>query len=298
MDLLKLELRLDRRDVRARVADAAGEREVRIEGEPFRRVVESGKLLLIALEGRVGPLYGVVVDARARRILVAGASGGLRLGGEEYDRLAAEVQPLCRAVLVELRPAPPHVRNVESPEFWDALYRNGGDGWELARAAPPLERWFAAHPPAGKRTLVVGCGRGHEAALLASLGAQVTAIDFSPQAAAAARARGGFEVREQDLFTLGEEGFDLVVEHCCFCAVDPGRRDDYVRSMARALKDGGELVALFWAHGRGGGPPFSVDGDEIARRFEAKFRMTHGEVPRDSVAARAGQEILAVFVKP
>src|SRR5262245_19764708 len=124
MDLLKLELRLDRRDVRAQVADAAGEREVRLEGEPFLRVVEAGKLLLIALSGRVGPLYGVVVDARARRVLVAGASGGLRLGGEEYDRLAAEVQPICRALLVELRPAPPLVRNVESPEFWDGLYRN------------------------------------------------------------------------------------------------------------------------------------------------------------------------------
>ena len=89
MDLLKLDLRLDRKDVRAIVADAAGEREVRLIGEPYERVVEAGRMLLVALVGRVGPLYGLVVDARAQRLLVAGASGGLRIGGDEYERLAA-----------------------------------------------------------------------------------------------------------------------------------------------------------------------------------------------------------------
>ena len=61
---------------------------------------------------------------------------------------------------------------VGDPERWDQRYREGSDGWELGRPAPPLELFLCQHPAApraGGLVLVPGCGRGHEAALLAEL---------------------------------------------------------------------------------------------------------------------------------
>jgi len=180
--------------------------------------------------------------------------------------------------------------------FWEALYRDGDDGWELGVATPPLVRWFAAHSPRGKRALVVGCGRGHEARMLHHAGARVTAIDFAEPALAAARKSSALEIdwRLLDLFALPKAGekWDLLVEHTCFCAIDPARRDEYVDVVAGALVPGGELVGLFYAHGRPGGPPFTTTDEELERRFTARFAIDHREVPPDSVARRAGDERL------
>jgi SAM-dependent methyltransferase len=182
------------------------------------------------------------------------------------------------------------------PAYWEALYREGGDGWEQGRAAPPLVRHFAADAPRGRRALVVGCGRGHEARLLAQSGAHVVAIDFAPAAIAAARELGdaGIEFRQHDLFALAgaPERYDLVVEHCCFCAIEPARRGAYVDAVANALEPGGELVGLFYAHGRPGGPPFGTTRDELRTLFADRFAWRGDEVPGDSVERRAGQELL------
>lgn len=192
------------------------------------------------------------------------------------------------------------VESPSDPEFWRAHWRRERQGWELGRAAPPLERWFAAHPPAGRRALVVGCGRGHEARLLARGGADVVAVDFAAEAIAQARALADAEglridFRQRDLFTLDGETFDLAVEHCCFCAIDPARRDEYVDVMARLVRPGGELVGLFYAHGRPGGPPFATDRAELERRFAPRFSATEIAVADDSIATRAGHELLARF---
>ena len=76
-----------------------------------------------------------------------------------------------------------------------------------------------------------------------------------------------------DLFELGRTParYDLIAEHTCFCAIDPLRRDEYVDQVAAALVPGGALVGLFYAHGRPGGPPFTVDADELRARFGRRF---------------------------
>ncbi len=201
------------------------------------------------------------------------------------------------------------------PEFWRERYQRESQGWEIGRAAPPLARWFAQHPPAGKRVLVVGCGRGHEARLVAAAGAQVVAIDFAQEALAEARAlaardqlrlvgasgatgscgRGGsLDFRARDLFALGRdpERYDLVVEHCCFCAIDPARRDEYIDVVAEVLADGGQLVGLFRTHGKPGGPPFMVAAGELERLFTRRFVFMHSSVPDDSIESRRGAELL------
>jgi SAM-dependent methyltransferase len=191
------------------------------------------------------------------------------------------------------------------PQYWRNAYAEASQGWEIGRAAPPLARWFAAHSPAGRRALVIGCGRGHEARMLAAAGADVVAIDFAPEAIAQATALAEreltaaectrLEFRVRDLFALraDPERYQLVVEHCCFCAIDPARRSEYVDVMADVLVDGGELVALLRTRcTKPNGPPFAVGVDEMTRLFERRFVLTHTSVPEDSIEPRRGTELL------
>jgi SAM-dependent methyltransferase len=303
MDVRRLEVRIDRRDVRLTIGDAAGEREHIIAGDGFQRVAGVAKPLFDELSLRSGPVFGITIDPLKRRLWAAGAEGGCKLEGDDYDARAKMLGQVARAALAEIREnsALPD-GGPSTPGFWDALFQRGRDGWELGRPAPPLLRWFLAHPPRGQRLLVVGAGRGNEALLLHELGAHVTALDFSDEAVTALKARAAaghanLTVVQQDLFTLTGGDFDLVVEHTCFCAIDPGRRDEYVAAVAAALRPGGELIGLFWDHGRPGGPPFTTTREELERRFAARFDWISDEVPRDSVAARQGQEMLIQLKK-
>jgi hypothetical protein len=64
---------------------------------------------------------------------------------------------------------------VSAPGFWEALYAQGQDGWELREPAPLLRAWLLAggcfEPGPGRaRVGVPGAGRGHDARLLARHG--------------------------------------------------------------------------------------------------------------------------------
>ena len=71
------------------------------------------------------------------------------------------------------------------------------------------------------------------------------------------------EWRLQDLFTLPHTDsghYDLVLEHTCFCAIDPARRAEWAEVAARILRPQGRLLALFYTHDRPGGPPDRLSG--------------------------------------
>ncbi len=332
MDLRSFKLHLIDRHARLVFADARGERPADLDGEAFDRALEAARPLVDAIAARAGEgakLRAISVDASAQVIRASldshsnskniakpdpksidnsdfESAPALRIDGADWDALATAVAGAARAIAEVARPrGGPFVDPSPSEvQFWSGLYREQRDGWELGRAAPPLARWFAAHSPSGRRALVVGCGRGHEARLLARAGANVTGIDFAAEAIADARAlaeREGVPVdfRQRDLFELGRDPdrYDLAVEHTCFCAIDPARRDEYVAVIADVLAPGGELIALFWAHGRPGGPPYTVDDAELRARFGARFEFLHVEIPRDSVALRAGTERLVQLRK-
>ncbi len=248
-------------------------------------------------------------DKQRAEVTIVDAAGErtITLTGGDFAAVSAAADDAVRAATNVIRgPRLQPAETPSQPEFWQSLYAQQQTGWELMRAAPPLERWFDRASPAGKRALVVGCGRGHEARLLASRGAEVVAVDFAADAIAEARrltpAGMAIDFRRQDLFTLGGDDdipdrgrYDLVVEHCCFCAIEPSRRAAYVAVAARVLRPGGELVGLFRTHGGSGGPPFSVDADELQRLFAARFTLVQLSVPTDSVAGRQGKELLASF---
>lgn len=193
---------------------------------------------------------------------------------------------------------------VSEPAFWEAAYHEGRDGWELGTPAPPLVRWLR-EVPVRERAIVVGSGRGHEARAAAEAGwPLVVGLDFAPTATAEATRLTSpalaphLEWRTQDLFTLGATDagrFDLLLEHTSFCAIHPGRRAEWVRAVRDALAPGGLLLALFYTHGRPGGPPFGARREEVEALLRAgAFDLERAEVPADSVERRRGDEWLVL----
>jgi methyl halide transferase len=199
---------------------------------------------------------------------------------------------------------------VSTPTFWQALYAEGHDGWELGGPAPALADWLddggafpSAESGAPARVAVPGAGRGHDARLLARRGYRVWGFDWAPSAIAEASrlaVADGVEValEARDVFTLAERyagAFDGVWEYTCFCAIDPARRDEYVRMMHAVLRPGGLLVACFYPLREGtGGPPFPVARTEIDARLAGAFRIRSAAAPRRSPDQRRDLEWLVV----
>jgi len=214
---------------------------------------------------------------------------------------------------------------VSTAGFWDGLYAAAQDGWDLGGAAPALEDWLAsgrfsslssircggpemapALPQAADsrfraRVAVPGAGRGHDARLLARHGYRVTAFDFALAAVAEARrlaAADGVDVavEQRDVFTLGEDFagvFDGVWEYTCFCAIDPARREEYVRVLHTILRPGGLLLACFFPLREGGdGPPFPVLRADIDRALADRFTVLRAGPPGRSADRRQNLEWL------
>jgi SAM-dependent methyltransferase len=191
-----------------------------------------------------------------------------------------------------------------SPENWERRYQENTTRWDLGQPAPPLAYLLQADdaPQPGK-AVVLGAGRGHDALLFAKHGFEVTAVDFAPSAIAATAAQAkaanvSVRLLQQDIFTLLPEHagqFDYVVEHTCFCALDPGQRSAYVNLVADLLKPQGELLALFFTHSRPGGPPYGSHPDEIRNLFQSRFDLLSLQTAINSIPSRQGDEHLGRF---
>ncbi|MFN5163242.1 MAG: bifunctional hydroxymethylpyrimidine kinase/phosphomethylpyrimidine kinase, partial [Cyanobacteriota bacterium] len=67
---------------------------------------------------------------------------------------------------------------------------------------------------------------------------------------------------------IDDASFNGVLEHTCFCAIEPEARQTYLRTVKRLLAPDGWLLGLFWCHGREGGPPFGSDPIRLAADLE------------------------------
>jgi methyl halide transferase len=196
---------------------------------------------------------------------------------------------------------------VSAPPFWADLYARGQDGWDLGAPSPPLATWlaqggrFPGTTGAAARVAVPGCGRGHDVRLLARQGYRVTGFDFADAAIAEARALAdadGVEAafEQRDIFTLTADhggAFDALWEYTCFCAIDPGRREEYARLVHALLRPGGILLGCFFPLREGtDGPPFPVSHPEIERVLAPWFDVLEAGPPAESVEQRRGLEWL------
>ena len=198
------------------------------------------------------------------------------------------------------------MNDVSSPSFWENNYRSGRTGWDLGMPTPVFQRLAESGDFQPGKMLVICAGRGYDARMFASLGFEVTAVDFAEEAVqemlALNEPETSLEVIQADLFDLPafmNAEFDYVLEYTCFCAIDPQRREEYINSVANLLKPGGIYIALaFPIGGRTGGPPFVVTPDELVDPLnEMGFELVSREIPDDSVPGREGIEELLILKK-
>jgi hypothetical protein len=99
---------------------------------------------------------------------------------------------------------------------------------------------------------------------------------------------------DRDVFALGRDlpnAFDGVWEYTCYCAIDPARRAEYVRSLAGTLRPGGWLLACFFPlRALTAGPPFPVSRAEVRRLLAPHFVIERAFPPLRSARGRQGRE--------
>ncbi|MBI3075424.1 MAG: methyltransferase domain-containing protein [Deltaproteobacteria bacterium] len=197
---------------------------------------------------------------------------------------------------------------VGEPAYWEAAYARGADRWELGEPAPPLVALLNDHPPPPGRVAVLGCGRGHDARLLARRGCEVWGFDFAEPAIREARELARHDApaprfEQRDLFTLPEAYpafFDGIWEYTCFCAIDPARRAEYVECVRKILRPRGWFLALFYPlDAQLLGPPFPVSQDEVHHLFDPFFEFEASAIPDTSIPRRLGKEwLVRATLKP
>src|SRR6476469_4995392 len=141
--------------------------------------------------------------------------------------------------------------------MFEAMYAGAEAGgakppWDYGAPRPQLVEWAEARGLAGdgREALVVGCGYGGDAELLASLGFRTTGFDFAPTAIAGARRRypaSEVSYLVADVLRLPREWrgrFDLVVESLTVQSMPPEQHAAAARNIAALVAPGGTLLVL------------------------------------------------------
>ena len=188
---------------------------------------------------------------------------------------------------------------------WDELYRRRETPWEKGRPHPALIDYLEKHGPLTGEVFVPGCGSGNDVRALSSATNHVVGVDIATRPIAKATGRPPIANEEYllgDLFQLPEtfnDRFDWVVEHTCFCAIDPTRRIDYVEKVVRLLKPAGQLLAIFFINPDHDeeGPPYRVNITELEAFFGKYFSVMREWVPTRTHSGREGRELMRVLSK-
>ena len=170
----------------------------------------------------------------------------------------------------------------QDPSGWfEPLYAAaGGDTaqvpWAKNQAHPYLQQWLKEYPPQtqGKSALVVGCGLGDDAELLASIGYRVTAFDISPTAIAWCKKRfpeSKVNYLVADLFDLdrvGQNKFDFVFECRNVQALPLEVRSQVIKIISNLVAKNGTLLVVT-RHREDNiipeGPPWALSSAELAQ---------------------------------
>ncbi len=194
--------------------------------------------------------------------------------------------------------------SVNQVEFWQQRYEQDSINWDMGEISSPLKAYIDQLPESAKNQaiLVAGAGNAYEVGYLHEQGfTNVTLVDFAPAPIEAFAERYPSFPAEHlicaDFFNLSPSHyqFDWVLEQTFFCAIDPTRRDDYVKQMAALLEPKGKLVGLLFDKDFGRNePPFGGNADEYRQRFVPYFDIETMELCYNSHPARQGSEL---FIK-
>ena len=204
-----------------------------------------------------------------------------------------------------------HLQQGDPLGWFDALYRRA-DGqaavipWADLRPNPHLVEWLSSAALSPRQALVIGCGLGDDAELLASLGWSVVAFDISAAAIRWARERfpqSKVDYRIVDLFDAPGDWrrqFDLVVEAYTLQVLPTALRAQAVPVIGEWVSIGGLLCLI--ARGRSesdppGEMPWPLTEREV-RAFEKMgldSKIFEDYMDREEPAVR---RFRAVFSRP
>lgn len=186
---------------------------------------------------------------------------------------------------------------------WEAAYRRGETPWDKAAAHPALLDFLGEEGAPAGEVFVPGCGYGFDVRALSTPANHVVGIDLAPWAIDRANSFPKVAREEYllaDLFSLPPAfagRFDVLFEHTCFCAIDPGKRQDYLAVVRRLLKPGGKWIAIFFLnpdHDEAG-PPYGASRDELAALRAEDFALEREWIPVHTFAGREGRELFQVL---
>ena len=189
---------------------------------------------------------------------------------------------------------------------WDELYRKGETHWDKGAASPPLAEYLGRTSLRG-RTLLPGCGRGHDVALAVECGLDAVGLDIAPTAMTEARK---LYPQLAERFVVGSlfdppaelrGAFDVVLEHTCMSALHPSMRRDYRRGIDLTLRQGGLLVGVWFINPDldpdEEGPPYRFPVDDLTKLFAEGYEVVEDYVPNVAYPGREGRERVRVLRK-
>jgi 2-polyprenyl-3-methyl-5-hydroxy-6-metoxy-1,4-benzoquinol methylase len=153
--------------------------------------------------------------------------------------------------------------------------------WAKLEAHPLLRDWLTTKNPQIKgKALVIGCGLGDDAEILAKEGFQVTAFDISPKAIAWCRQRfpdSRVNYCVADLLELDSSwnmAFDLVFEYRTVQSLPVSIRDQVLEAIARTVAPNGILLMISYVSLSGeilSGPPWPLSESDFHRVKDLGF---------------------------
>ena len=167
----------------------------------------------------------------------------------------------------------------EPTAWFEELYAEAADGlatvpWDREAPSQLVQDWIASRPTdgQGRSAIVVGCGYGRDAELIARHGYRTTGFDISPTAMGEAQQRHAgspVDYRVADLLALPAEwhgAFDLVVESMNVQALPVDLRPAAIAGVRSLVAPGGTLFVVAVARDDGeetDGPPWPLDRPEM-----------------------------------
>ena len=184
-------------------------------------------------------------------------------------------------------------RDPTDQAFWDERFDRNFTPWDKGGVPAALQD-FVAQVARNSVVLIPGCGSAYEVAYLSEAGCDVTAIDFSPAAVAAARALLGqwaTRVEQADFFAFAPaKPPDIIYERAFLCALPPRMHAAIAARWAALLPPGGLLAGFFYFDDAPKGPPFGISAAQLDALLQPCFERIDDRPVLDSIAVFTGRE--------
>ncbi len=162
--------------------------------------------------------------------------------------------------------------------WFDPLYEAAGREaagvpWANLEACPAVAEYAASHSGSDK-AVIVGCGLGDDAEVVAAAGYVTVAFDISEHAVEWCRERfpdSTVDYRVADLLHLPEDlvgAFDLVIEVRTVQSLPLELRDEAIDAVSSLVAPGGSALVVALSRSDGtipNGPPWAVSPSELSR---------------------------------